>query len=78
MAYSEYDSKDPPEIKVDTFWLVCPKCGDYMNDPVFNPKDGKAYHRWCKDEINKKRRKDKLKMLAIILKGEFESQRATS
>lgn len=35
------------EIKVDMFWITCPKCGEYMNNPVFDPNTGKAYHKWC-------------------------------
>ncbi len=35
------------EIKVDTFWVYCPACGEYMNNPVFDPNTGKAYHKWC-------------------------------
>ncbi len=46
--YYEAQSKaGKGEIEINTFWVICPKCGEYMNEPIFDPNTGKAYHKWC-------------------------------
>jgi len=47
MEYKERNYAKEQKPEVDPFWIICPVCGFYMNDPKFDPHTGKAYHKWC-------------------------------
>jgi hypothetical protein len=51
-SYAEWTH---PNVKVD--WIYCAKCGEYMNIPEFDLKTGKAYHKWCLNQITNERLK---------------------